>query len=215
MSRWRWARWAAPVPPCLQAPAARQRGCCRLRGRRTAPLGRKLGHGGRLLSCRHHSAALPWNVPPHAAVPPATQVNASDTRGKSDASVLKGVGGKLANAVKELTTNRAVSYDQQGRRKKVGGRRSPAGVRGMGLAGAEGRPRRHAVRLQGDAVPPTSRLHVPGMGCRAVPPYPDCLCLQGPQPCSLTLSALRRPCRFPPRLAALPHHGRGGRHVCG
>jgi hypothetical protein len=49
------------------------------------------------------------------------QVNASDARGKSDASVLKGVGGKLANAVKELTTNCAVSYDKNGKRKKVGG----------------------------------------------------------------------------------------------
>jgi hypothetical protein len=36
--------------------------------------------------------------------------------------VLKGVGGKLTNAVKELTTNRAVSYDKNGKRKKVGGR---------------------------------------------------------------------------------------------
>lgn len=46
-------------------------------------------------------------------------MNASDTRGKADASVVKGVGGKLANAVKELSTNLAVSYDQHGRRKKV------------------------------------------------------------------------------------------------
>jgi replication factor C subunit 1 len=46
-------------------------------------------------------------------------VNASDSRGKADSSVLKGVGGKLANAVKELSTNRAVSYDKQGNRKKV------------------------------------------------------------------------------------------------
>ncbi len=57
----------------------------------------------------------------HPPLSTALQVNASDTRGKSDASVLKGVGGKLANAVKELSTNRAVSYDKEGRRKKVGG----------------------------------------------------------------------------------------------
>ena len=57
-----------------------------------------------------------------ATAQPALQVNASDAHGKSDASVLKGVGGKLANAVKELTTNRAVSYDKNGKRKKVGGR---------------------------------------------------------------------------------------------
>ena len=48
-------------------------------------------------------------------------MNASDTRGKADAAVVKGVGGKLANAVKELSTNRAVSYDVHGRRKKVRG----------------------------------------------------------------------------------------------
>lgn len=53
-------------------------------------------------------------------LPPSPQVNASDTRGKADASVLKGVGGKLANAVKELSTNTAVSYDARGNRKKVG-----------------------------------------------------------------------------------------------
>lgn len=33
--------------------------------------------------------------------------------------MLKGVGGKLANAVKELSTNTAVSVDAQGRRKRV------------------------------------------------------------------------------------------------
>lgn len=37
------------------------------------------------------------------------EVNASDTRGKADASVLKGVGGKLANALKELSTNVSIS----------------------------------------------------------------------------------------------------------
>lgn len=52
---------------------------------------------------------------------PPPQVNASDARGKSDASALKGVGGKLANAIKEMSTNTAVSYDRQGHRKKVGG----------------------------------------------------------------------------------------------
>lgn len=38
------------------------------------------------------------------------EVNASDTRSKADASVLKGVGGKVANSVKELTTNAAMSF---------------------------------------------------------------------------------------------------------
>jgi len=50
----------------------------------------------------------------------SSQVNASDARGKSDASALKGVGGKLANAIKEMTTNTAISYDREGNRKKVG-----------------------------------------------------------------------------------------------
>lgn len=51
---------------------------------------------------------------------PTLQVNASDARGKSDASALKGVGGKLSNAIKEMSTNTAVSYDKKGQRKKVG-----------------------------------------------------------------------------------------------
>lgn len=52
----------------------------------------------------------------------AVEVNASDTRSKADASALKGVGGKLANAIKELTTNAAVSYSTTGTRDKVRGR---------------------------------------------------------------------------------------------
>lgn len=47
------------------------------------------------------------------------EVNASDARSKADASVLKGVGGKLANSIKELSTNAAVSYDDRCHRKKV------------------------------------------------------------------------------------------------
>lgn len=56
---------------------------------------------------------------PWQRLPSCAQVNASDSRGKADSSVLKGVAGKLANSVKELSTNRAISYDKQGRRKKV------------------------------------------------------------------------------------------------
>jgi replication factor C subunit 1 len=37
------------------------------------------------------------------------EVNASDTRGKSDDLPFKGMGAKLANAVKEMTTNRSIS----------------------------------------------------------------------------------------------------------
>lgn len=47
------------------------------------------------------------------------EVNASDTRSKSDASVAKGIGGKLSNSIRELTTNAAVSYDQAGRRRRL------------------------------------------------------------------------------------------------
>ncbi len=63
----------------------------------------------------------PGPCPACLAPPMRPQVNASDTRGKADAAVVKGVGGKLANAVKELSTNLAISYDAQGRRKKVRG----------------------------------------------------------------------------------------------
>ena len=64
-----------------------------------------------------HTCRLPPT--PHRPCTFALQVNASDSRGKSDASVLKGVGGKLANAVKEMSTNTALSVDAQGQRKKV------------------------------------------------------------------------------------------------
>ena len=38
------------------------------------------------------------------------EVNASDARSKADASVLKGVGGKVSNSIKELTTNVAMNF---------------------------------------------------------------------------------------------------------
>jgi len=41
------------------------------------------------------------------------EVNASDTRSKADASVLKGVAGKVSNSMKELTTNMAMSFTSQ------------------------------------------------------------------------------------------------------
>lgn len=37
------------------------------------------------------------------------EVNASDTRSKSDASVLKGIGGKLSNAIREMSTNSSLN----------------------------------------------------------------------------------------------------------
>ena len=38
------------------------------------------------------------------------EVNASDTRNKADASALKGVAGKLANGLRELTTNTSMHF---------------------------------------------------------------------------------------------------------
>ena len=46
------------------------------------------------------------------------EVNASDTRNKSDNKVKGGIGGKLSNAVKEVATNTALA-GADGRAKKV------------------------------------------------------------------------------------------------
>ena len=66
----------------------------------------------------------------HAAAKPLTsdcrelgflpvEVNASDTRNKSDAKVKAGIGGKLSNAVRELATNSAIGAGTDGRPKRV------------------------------------------------------------------------------------------------
>ena len=47
------------------------------------------------------------------------EVNASDTRNKADASALKGVAGKLANRVRELTTNTAIGCGADGAVKRA------------------------------------------------------------------------------------------------
>ncbi|GLT75813.1 hypothetical protein SLA2020_475100 [Shorea laevis] len=48
------------------------------------------------------------------------EVNASDSRGKADANISKGIGGSNANSVKELVSNEALSIDMdQSRRKKT------------------------------------------------------------------------------------------------
>ena len=39
-----------------------------------------------------------------------TEVNASDTRGKSNNDIRDGVGGKASNAIREMVTNRAMSF---------------------------------------------------------------------------------------------------------
>ena len=39
-----------------------------------------------------------------------TEVNASDTAGKSSSDVKDGVGGKASNAIREMVTNRAMSF---------------------------------------------------------------------------------------------------------
>ena len=38
------------------------------------------------------------------------EVNASDARAKADSNVTKGIGGKVSNMVKELTTNRSFAH---------------------------------------------------------------------------------------------------------
>lgn len=47
------------------------------------------------------------------------EINASDTRNKADSKITGGMAGKLANAVKEMTTNTAIGTDQRGQRKRV------------------------------------------------------------------------------------------------
>lgn len=47
------------------------------------------------------------------------EVNASDTRSKSDSMVLKGVSGKLSNMVKEMSTNASLSIGNGNKVKKV------------------------------------------------------------------------------------------------
>lgn len=47
------------------------------------------------------------------------EVNASDTRNKSDSNTGAGIGGKLANSIKELATNRAIGFGSDGKPKKV------------------------------------------------------------------------------------------------
>jgi hypothetical protein len=47
------------------------------------------------------------------------EVNASDTRNKSDKSALKGVGGKLSNSIRELATNTAIGVGTDGKPKRV------------------------------------------------------------------------------------------------
>ena len=81
-----------------------------------------------VVGCTNEAGAHPalCHDSPRACPPgPRTraQVNASDTRGKSDASALKGVAGKLANSIRELTTNTAVSVNKAGHRNRV---RQPA-----------------------------------------------------------------------------------------
>jgi hypothetical protein len=60
------------------------------------------------------------------------EVNASDTRNKSDKSALKGVGGKLSNGIRELATNTAISTGPDGKPARV--RRGRNGCRKALLA---------------------------------------------------------------------------------
>lgn len=47
------------------------------------------------------------------------EINASDTRNKADNKITGGMGGKLANAVKEMCTNTAIGRDEKGQKKRV------------------------------------------------------------------------------------------------
>ena len=47
------------------------------------------------------------------------EINASDTRNKADSKITGGMGGKLANAVKEMCTNTAIGRDERGQKKRV------------------------------------------------------------------------------------------------
>ncbi len=47
------------------------------------------------------------------------EVNASDTRNKSDKSALKGIGGKLSNGIRELATNTVISTGPDGKPARV------------------------------------------------------------------------------------------------
>ncbi len=66
------------------------------------------------------------------------EVNASDTRNKADgqATVKAGIAGKLANSIKELTTNTAIGMGADGRSKRVTLRRTLFGV--CSTAGVDG-----------------------------------------------------------------------------
>ena len=43
----------------------------------------------------------------------AVEVNASDTRNKSDKSALKGVAGKLSNSIREMATNASLNLNAE------------------------------------------------------------------------------------------------------
>lgn len=65
-------------------------------------------------------------------------MNASDTRNKADgqATVKAGIAGKLANSIKELTTNTAIGMGADGRPKRVTLRRTLFAV--FSTAGVDG-----------------------------------------------------------------------------
>lgn len=71
---------------------------------------REYGHGGIIHSCFGCCRELGF-LP--------VEVNASDTRNKSDAKVKAGIGGKLSNAIRELATNSAIGHGADGRSKRV------------------------------------------------------------------------------------------------
>ena len=64
------------------------------------------------------------------------EINASDTRNKADSKITGGIGGKLANSVKELCTNTALGQDEQGRKKRASHLHTPCPRGGMCKIGA-------------------------------------------------------------------------------
>ncbi len=59
------------------------------------------------------------------------EVNASDTRNKSDTKVKGGIGGKLSNAIRELATNCAIGAGADGKPKRVRCRSMSSGAQNV------------------------------------------------------------------------------------
>lgn len=180
--RCRWAGWIE-----FQLRPRALRACCgpaAAAGRwvlGAQPGSRRKQYGMQACCEAHHPPPFPAAPNPQTHPP---QVNASDARGKADSSALKGVGGKLANAVKEMSTNTAVSYDRQGHRKKVWAKGAGASMVPAALgascavcaAGCTGTCRATCGH-GGRSVPPVNPAHCPAILHLPTPNPPGQLCL--------------------------------------